>query len=41
MRGTGADQSVVALKLGNASRAKGLNRLAEAVGQPETGGAHG
>jgi hypothetical protein len=38
---TGAEQLVVALRLGNASGAKGLRHLVSPVGQPERGGAHG
>ncbi len=38
---TGAEQLVVALKLGNAGGAKGLRHLVSLVGQPERGGAHG
>jgi len=41
MRYTGAEQPVVALRLGNAGGAKGLRHLVSLVGQPERGGAHG
>jgi hypothetical protein len=41
MRGTGADQPVVARMPGNAGGAKGLNHPALAKGQPEMGGADG
>src|SRR5262245_42600173 len=40
MRGTGADQPVVASKPGNAGGAKGLNGSAEGMDQPEMGGIH-
>ena len=40
MRGTGADQPVVALKPGNAGGAKGLNGSAEGMDQPAMGGIH-
>ncbi len=40
MRGTGADRLVVAMKPGNAGRAKGSGRSAMRVGQPEMGGAY-
>jgi hypothetical protein len=39
-RDAGADQLVVAVKPGNSGRAKGLDRLASGVGQPERGGAN-
>ena len=39
MRGTGADHSVVVMKGGNASGAKGVGCLALFSGQPEMGGA--
>ena len=39
MRGEGADEPVVAVKPGNAGGAKGLDDLADGVGQPEMGGA--
>jgi hypothetical protein len=39
MRGEGADGLVVAMKPGNSGGAKGLDDLAEGVGQPEMGGA--
>lgn len=39
-RDAGADQLVVALKPGNAGRAKGLDRPALGIGQPERGGAN-
>ena len=38
---TGAEQLVVALRLGNAGGAKGLRHSVSLVGQPERGGAHG
>jgi len=38
MQSTEADQFVVAMKLGNSSGAKGLNRSAKDVNQPEMGG---
>ena len=38
---TGAEQLVVALRLGNVGGAKGLRHLVSLVGQPERGGAHG
>src|SRR5215467_8877491 len=38
MRGTGADQPVVARKPGNAGGAKGLNGSAEGMDQPARGG---
>lgn len=41
MRGEGADGLVVAMKPGNAGRAKGPGDLAEDAGQPEMGGACG
>ena len=41
MRYTGAEQLVVALKPGNAGRAKGLRHSVSLVGQPEKGGTHG
>jgi len=41
MRGEGADRPVVAMKLGNASGAKGPNCPAKAVGQPARGGTRG
>ena len=40
MRGTGADQPVVASKPGNAGGAKGLNGSAEGMDQPVMGGIH-
>jgi hypothetical protein len=40
MRGTGADQPVVASKPGNAGGAKGLNGSAEGMDQPAMGGIH-
>ena len=40
MRGEGADEPVVVLKPGNAGGAKGLDDLAEGLGQPALGGAH-
>src|SRR5262249_7115046 len=40
MRGTGADQPVVASKPGNAGGAKGLNGPAEGMNQPAMGGIH-
>jgi hypothetical protein len=40
MRGAGADGLVVAMKPGNAGRAKGPNDLASGMGQPATGGVH-
>jgi hypothetical protein len=40
MRGTGADQPVVALKPGNVGGAKGLNGSAEGMDQPVMGGIH-
>ena len=40
MRGTGADQPVVATKPGNAGGAKGLNGSAEGMDQPVMGGIH-
>jgi hypothetical protein len=39
MRGRGADEPVVAMKLGNAGGAKGLDSLANGAGQPAMGGA--
>ena len=39
MRGTGAEQLVVALKSRNGDGAKGLHRLALGFGQPYSGGA--
>jgi hypothetical protein len=39
MRGEGTDGSVVALKPGNAGRAKGPDSPAEDAGQPAMGGA--
>ncbi len=41
MHGTGADQLVVAMKPGNAGRAKGLDDSTWNNGQPKTGGANG
>ena len=41
MRSTGADCPVLAMKDGNASRAKGAGHLAELFGQPVMGGAGG
>ena len=41
MRYTGAEQLVVALRLGNAGGAKGLRHSVLTLGQPERGGAHG
>jgi hypothetical protein len=38
MRGEGTDGLVVAMKLGNASRAREPNFLAEGTGQPAMGG---
>src|SRR5262245_15478624 len=40
IRGTGADQPVVASKPGNAGGAKGLNGSAEGMDQPAMGGIH-
>src|SRR5215813_8504094 len=40
MRGTGADQPVVASKPGNAGGAKGLNGSADGMDQPARGGNH-
>ena len=40
MRGTGADQPVVASKPGNAGGAKGLNGSAKGMDQPAMGGIH-
>src|SRR4051794_41968589 len=40
MRGTGADQPVVASKPGNAGGAKGLNGSADGMDQPAMGGIH-
>jgi hypothetical protein len=40
MRGTGADQPVVASKPGNAGGVKGLNGSAEGMDQPAMGGIH-
>src|SRR5215510_8940346 len=40
MRGTGADQPVVASKPGNAGGAKGLNGSADGMDQPARGGIH-
>ena len=40
MRGTGADQPVVASKPDNAGGAKGLNGSAEGMDQPAMGGIH-
>jgi hypothetical protein len=40
MRGTGADQPVVALKPSNAGGAKGLNGSADGMDQPAMGGIH-
>ncbi len=37
---TGAEQLVVALRLGNAGGAKGLRHSVSVVGQPERGGTH-
>ena len=37
MRGAGADESVGAVKPGNAGRAKGLDSPADGVGQPVMG----
>lgn len=39
MRGRGTDGLVVAMKPGNAGRAKGPDSLAEGIGQPAMGGA--
>jgi hypothetical protein len=39
MRGEGTDGPVVAMKPGNAGRAKGSDSPAEGVGQPARGGA--
>lgn len=41
MRGAGADGSVLVTKPSNAGGAKGPDSPAEAVGQPEMGGAGG
>ena len=41
MRRTGAEQPVVAMKPGNAGRAKGLRHSVSLVGQPEKEGTHG
>jgi len=41
MRGTGAEQPVVATKVRNGTGAKGLHRLALLMGQPEMGGSCG
>ena len=40
MRGTGADQPVVASKPGNSGGAKGLNGSADGMDQPARGGIH-
>jgi hypothetical protein len=40
-RGAGTDQPVVAMKSGNADRAKGLSYSVLSIGQPAMGGAGG